>query len=60
MNSAVCGVYLNFAKRMTMFKNSGARISMLIGFMLAFGALIGSMWILFGLYIVHRKHMLAI
>jgi len=28
---------------------------MVIGFMLAFGSLIASMWILFQVYVVHRK-----
>jgi len=32
---------------------TGARIWMLIGFLLAFGSLIGSMWILFGVFVVN-------
>uniref|UniRef100_A0A3B3S2Y9 Transmembrane protein 50A n=1 Tax=Paramormyrops kingsleyae TaxID=1676925 RepID=A0A3B3S2Y9_9TELE len=34
---------------------TGARIWLFIGFMLAFGSLIASMWILFGVFVVHRK-----
>ncbi|KAK1148011.1 transmembrane protein 50A-like [Acipenser oxyrinchus oxyrinchus] len=34
---------------------TGARVWLFIGFMLAFGSLIASMWILFGGYVVPRK-----
>uniref|UniRef100_A0A8C4NEQ9 Transmembrane protein 50A n=1 Tax=Eptatretus burgeri TaxID=7764 RepID=A0A8C4NEQ9_EPTBU len=34
---------------------TGARIWMFVGFMMAFGSLIASMWILFGAYVVYRK-----
>uniref|UniRef100_A0A7N4PW15 Transmembrane protein 50A n=1 Tax=Sarcophilus harrisii TaxID=9305 RepID=A0A7N4PW15_SARHA len=37
------------------FGQTGARIWLLIGFMLAFGSLIASMWILFGGYVVKEK-----
>uniref|UniRef100_UPI00358E2AD5 transmembrane protein 50B-like isoform X2 n=1 Tax=Myxine glutinosa TaxID=7769 RepID=UPI00358E2AD5 len=33
---------------------TGARIWMFVGFMMAFGSLIASMWILFGAYVVYR------
>nr|CAB3267106.1 transmembrane protein 50B-like [Phallusia mammillata] len=35
---------------------TGARIWMLIGFLLAFGSLIASMWVLFGVYVVNTTH----
>ncbi|MEQ2162487.1 hypothetical protein GOODEAATRI_020251 [Goodea atripinnis] len=34
---------------------TGARVWLFIGFMLAFGSLIASMWILFGGFVVPRK-----
>ncbi|NWH59574.1 TM50A protein, partial [Geococcyx californianus] len=34
---------------------TGARIWLFIGFMMAFGSLIASMWILFGGYVVKEK-----
>uniref|UniRef100_A0A8C4NML4 Transmembrane protein 50A n=1 Tax=Eptatretus burgeri TaxID=7764 RepID=A0A8C4NML4_EPTBU len=33
---------------------TGARIWMFVGFMMAFGSLIASMWILFGAYVVYK------
>ncbi|KAK7797712.1 hypothetical protein U0070_000339 [Myodes glareolus] len=39
---------------------TGARIWLFIGFMLAFGSLIASMWILFGGYVAKGKKMLCI
>uniref|UniRef100_A0AAQ5ZL00 Transmembrane protein 50A n=1 Tax=Amphiprion ocellaris TaxID=80972 RepID=A0AAQ5ZL00_AMPOC len=35
---------------------TGARVWLFIGFMLAFGSLIASMWILFGGFVVPQKH----
>lgn len=38
-----------------LFLFAGARVWLFIGFMLAFGSLIASMWILFGGFVVPRK-----
>uniref|UniRef100_H2ZAZ0 Transmembrane protein 50B n=1 Tax=Ciona savignyi TaxID=51511 RepID=H2ZAZ0_CIOSA len=35
---------------------TGARIWMLLGFLLTFGALTASMWVLFGIYVVNTTH----
>ena len=37
------------------FGQTGARVWLFIGFMLAFGSLIASCWILFGVYVAPQK-----
>lgn len=37
--------------------HTGARVWLFIGFMLMFGSLIASMWILFGAYVTQSKYL---
>ncbi|NXL23635.1 TM50A protein, partial [Setophaga kirtlandii] len=50
-----CGVIATIAFLITSHPIAGARIWLFIGFMMAFGSLIASMWILFGGYVVKEK-----
>lgn len=48
-----CGTFGGLTLLLSVF--AGARVWLFIGFMLAFGSLIASMWILFGGFVVPRK-----
>jgi hypothetical protein len=49
----VCFVFISYTNCNILF--TGARIILFIAFLLAFGALIGGGWVLFGYYVAYNK-----
>lgn len=45
---------------MTPVLHAGARVWLFVGFMLMFGSLIASMWILFGAYVTQSKYLVLL
>lgn len=52
-SEVLCGTFGGLTLLLSVF--AGARVWLFIGFMLAFGSLIASMWILFGGFVVPRR-----